>query len=130
MPPPGRRVAARARPARRAWTLLVDATRGNTRRLAEAVSVRARRPRRRPRRGRGHRPSRRHLRSRDRAGDGPPAPRGGTTVALRTFSGDRGRPDLPPLGGAGLSALSSPLRLVLRGSGDRGRPLDGGSRRG
>jgi hypothetical protein len=50
-------------------------------------------------------------------------------VALGPFDADRGRSDLPPLGCAGLPALPGPLRLVLRRSGDCGRPLDGGSRR-
>src|SRR5215211_4062704 len=111
MPPPGRRAAARVRPARRAWALLVDATRGDTGPgIPEAVPVRPRRSGRRARRRGAHRSAWRHLRRRGRAGDGAPAPRGGGELALGAFVADRSGPDLPRLGGTSLPAVAGPLR--------------------
>src|SRR5215203_5309986 len=128
MPPPGRRAAARVRPPRRAWGLLVDATGRDTEpRIPEAVPVRLRRSGCRTWRGGAHRPAWQHLRRRSGAGDGAPAARGGSELALGAFGADRCGPDLPCVGDAWLPALAGPLRLVLWGSGDCGRPLDGGS---
>src|SRR5215207_7691644 len=126
MPPPGRRAAARVRPARRARALLVDATRGDTGpRFPEAVPVRPRRSGRRARRRGGRRPSWRHLRRRGRAGDGAPAPRGGGELAVGAFGAAGRGPALPLRGGASLPAVAGPLRLVLRGPGHRGRLVVG-----